>query len=112
MYQKGSTDGGFGILLDQDAKAFSAAKSGEGELTVSWNDKSVIFKEDSIILVNCKPTFTYNMINTKISVNDSVINYEYKGVKYSLEVSGADITHKDGTIEFNGKKIILTPKRA
>lgn len=111
-YQKGSADGGFGILLDQDAKAFSAAKDGENELAVTWNDKSVIFNEDSITLINCKPTFTYDMINTKISVDNNVINYEYKGTKYSLEVSGADITHKDGTIEFSGKKIILTPKRA
>jgi hypothetical protein len=112
IYQKGDTDGGFGIVLDEFASNFSAMKTADQELTVSWDNKSVIFTEDKIILNNCKPTFTYNMINTKISTDNNVINYEYKGVKYSLEVSGADITHKDGTIEFNGKKIILTPKRA
>ena len=110
-YQKGDTDGGIGILLDENGAFFSAAKTNDSELTVSWNDKSVIFKEDKLILNNCKPVFTYTMFNTKISVNNTVIDYEYKGVKYSLEVDGAVISCKDNTITFTGDKITLTPKR-
>ena len=60
-YQKGDSDGGFGMLLDESANSFTATKTGDNELTVSWDNKSVILKENSIILNNCKVIFTYNI---------------------------------------------------
>ena len=110
-YQKGDTNGGYGIILDESGAHFTATKTGDSELTVFWDDKSVTFKEDGIIINNCKPTFTYHMINTKIQSSDTKLNYEYKNNKYSLEVSGAHITENENTILFEGDKITLTPKR-
>ena len=110
-YQKGDTDGGFGMILDESATGFTATKSGEGELTVSWNNSSVTFNEKEIILKKCKPNFTYYMNNTKITSGDNFINYEYKGNKYSLGVSGAVLIHADNNITLEGDIIILTPKK-
>lgn len=110
-YQKGDTDGGFGILLDESATPFTATKTADSELTVAWGDKSVTFNEDRITINNCKPSFTYNMVNTKIQCADSEINYEYKNNKYSLEVSGRNIKESKNTILLEGEKISLTPKR-
>ena len=111
VYQKGESDGGFGIILDEDAAPFDAKKTAEGELTVFWNDKSVTFRENEIIIDNCKLSFTYNMVNTKITTTSSSINYEYKGNNYSLKISGADISHIGNTITISGKSVTLTPKR-
>ncbi len=111
-YQNGDTDGGLGIVLDCDATAFNSVKTGEGELTLSWNDKKVIFKEDRITLINCKSEFTPCMINTKISVDGDSIVYEYKGNKYSLRAEGAKIDEDGGSIKISGDCVTLIPTRA
>ena len=110
-YQKGSTDGGYGIVLDEDATAFTAKKTGDEELTISWNDKKVVFQKNQILLYNCNLLFTNNMNNTKISVFSKIINYEYKGTKYALEISGADIDQQGNIITIKGDNITLTPKK-
>ena len=111
VYQKGDTDGGFGIILDEDATSFSAAKTSEEELTVAWGDKSVVFRKDRVILNNCKFNFTFNMVNTKISVNDNSILYEYKGHKYSLLTEGARVSFDGTTISAEGERITLIPTK-
>ena len=110
-YQKGETNGGYGIILDESASHFTATKTAEGELTVAWNDKSVIFTEDGVTINNCAPTFTHLMLNTRIFATDTAINYEYKGNCYSLEVSGAKIIENENTITLVGERIVLTPKK-
>lgn len=111
-YQKGDTDGGFGIILDEETTPFTAAKTGDTELTVTWDNKSVVFDESGVILNNCKPLFSYTMVNTKISVTNNTLNFEYKGNKYSLEISGAKIESNNGTISLTGESITLRPKKA
>ena len=110
-YQKGDTDGGYGILLDCNAHTFDVVKSDDGELTVYWDDKSLIFKEDRILINNCKLSFTYFMSNTKISTTTNSINYEYKGTKYSLDILGATVEQVDKTLTLSGEKTTLIPKR-
>lgn len=110
-YQKGDTDGGFGIILDEDTAPFTAAKTGDTELTVVWDNKSVVFDENGVTLNNCKPLFSYTMVNTKISVTDNTLNFEYKGNKYSLDISGAKIESNNGAISLIGESITLKPKR-
>ena len=110
-YQKGDTDGGFGILLDTEAAAFGAKKSADSELTVSWKDKTVVFTETNIIINNCNLSFTPKMNNTKISATDTSIDYEYKGTKYSLGILGAEVKTENNTIYITGDKVTLTPKR-
>ena len=110
-YQKGDTDGGFGILLDTEAAAFSAKKSADSELTVFWKDKTVIFTETNIIINNCNLSFTSKMNNIKISATDTSIDYEYKGTKYSLGILGAEVKTENNTIYITGNKVTLTPKR-
>ena len=110
-YQKGESDGGFGIILDESATTFAAEKSGDEELTISWNDKKIVFKNNSIIIHNCILSFTNNMFNTKITTLNNSILYEYKGVKYSLDVSGGSIKNHDNLITIEGENIILTPTK-
>ena len=112
VYQKGDTDGGFGIILDENASAFSVEKTAEDELTISWSDKSVILQKDRLILNNCKFKFTYNMVNTKISTNSSKILFEYKNNKYSLSVEGASLSHENGTITAEGGHVTLIPEKS
>ena len=111
-YQKGESDGGFGIVLDDAAEGFTVAKTADEEPTVSWSDKKVVFKKDRIILDNCKFNFTYHMVNTKITTSESKIYYEYKGNKYTLNIEGATLSHKDGTVSAEGKHITLIPTKA
>ena len=110
-YQKGESDGGYGIVLDDNAEGFTVAKTADEELTVSWNDKKIVFQKDRIILENCKFNFTPCMINTKISIDSSRINYEYKGNKYALTVDGAKLSKDTDTITANGAYITLTPTK-
>ena len=110
-YQKGETDGGFGIILDESANAFTAIKTADEELTISWNDKSVVLQKDRITLNNCKFKFTPYMVNTQISVNGSIIVYEYKGNKYELHTEGGTVTRSDDTIIVEGKNISLIPTK-
>ena len=111
FYQRGNTDGGYGIVLDESSSSFTAVKTGEEELTVSWNDKSVVFKNNSITINNCQLNFAFSMVNTKIDVKSDHICYEYKSHKYKLNISGAEITEKDGLITVSGKCITLTPTK-
>ena len=110
-YQKGDGEGGFGIILDEASTAFTAMKSGEEELTISWSDKSIVLQKDRVLLNNCKFKFTPNMINTKNSVNDNFIAYEYKQNKYELHIEGATFTQSGDTIVAEGRSITLIPTK-
>ena len=110
-YQKGDTNGGYGIILDDEATPFTATKTGEEELTISWNDKSVVFKNNAILLNNCQLLFAYSMVNTKLDVKSDYIDFEYKTHKYRLNVLGAEITNDDGVIKISGKNVTLIPTK-
>ena len=110
-YQKGETDGGFGMILDECATVFNAAKNGEKELTISWDNKKVTFKEDRIYLENCKVLFTPYMFNTKIQTNVNLLSYEYKGTKYSLKIEGGCFTCDGDTISASAEKMTLIPTK-
>lgn len=110
-YQKGSGDGGFGIVLDDSSSTFSVEKTDTEELIIFWNDKKVILQKNQIFISNCKLSFTNNMCNTKISVFSNIINYEYKGVKYALTVLGGNVLQNNNTITIEGKNITLIPTK-
>ena len=110
-YQKGDTDGGLGIILDDEATAFYAKKTNDEELTVYWNDKSIVFKKECFILNNCKFMFTPYMVNTKIDVQGDIILFEYKGHKYALKAEGAVFAESSEGILASGDKITLTPTK-
>jgi hypothetical protein len=111
VYQKGNTDGGIGIVLDDDAKNIEIKKIADSELEVSWNNKSVIFRENEICINNCKLLFSYSMANTDICVKDHEIEYTYKGYKYLLKVSGGKICAADNLITIEGQTINLIPSK-
>jgi hypothetical protein len=110
-YQKGDTDGGFGIILDDNGTKIDAKKTADEELTVFWGDKSVVFKKDCVLINNCKPTFTYYMNKTDISIDKSTILYNYKDFNYKLNTKGCDLKKEDNTIIFIGDEITLTPEK-
>ena len=110
-YQKGTTNGGFGMVLDENASPFSATKTHDEELTITWDDKKVVFQKNQILLSNCKLIFTNNMSNTKISVFSKTINYEYKDVNYSLDVLNGNIKQDGNIITIEGDNITLIPAK-
>ena len=109
VYQAGAKNGGTGIILDTEAEAFAAEKTGENELTVFWNDKKVVFCEKYIKLYNCKLDFAYSMPNTKIDVLSDKILFEYKCNKYALNIEGAKVDFAHGHIYIFGECITLIP---
>lgn len=111
VYQKGDTDGGFGIILDDSASAFTVEKTADEELTVSWSDKSVVLQKDRILLSNCNFKFTYYMSNTNISINNNSINYSYKGNNYKLIITGAHLSQSGNTIIAKGDNVTLIPTK-
>ena len=111
-YQRGDSDGGYGMLLDETDERFTAYKSGDDELAVAWGDKKIIFAEDRIILDNCKVSFAYTMVNTDISTDKSNIFYKYKGNNYSLSVLGAEVKENGRVINFEGKRVTLIPTKS
>ena len=111
-YQRGDSDGGYGMLLDETDERFTAYKSGDDELAVAWGDKKIIFAEDRIILDNCKVSFAYTMVNTDISTDKSNIFYKYKGNNYSLSVLGAEVKESGRVINFEGERVTLIPTKS
>lgn len=105
-----------GITLDRSAVPFNAEKAVTGELCVKWNDKKVLFDEDGITVITNVPTvFHTDTATQEIKVSDTTLDFSYKGHRYSLEITGANVTVLQcGLISIapvNGK-IRFIPKRA
>lgn len=89
-----------GLLIDDSAAAFTAAKTAEDELTVRWPGHEVVFREDSIAITADKLHFYTGTPTAAISVNGSAIEYSYKDTSYRLQIDGAVITAlENGEIE-------------
>lgn len=89
-----------GLMIDTDASAYTASKTAEGELTVSWPGHIVTFREDSIAVTSDKLLFHVGAAAASISVSGSTIAYCYKGFHYSLQIDGASATTlENGDIE-------------
>ena len=112
VYQKGDTNGGYGIILDNSSSHFNVKKTADEDLTVFWDDKSVVFKNNCIILNNCNFNFTNYMNNTTISTSNDTIYYTYKNNSYSLKVDGGSVSKRDNTITVTSSEIVLTPTRS
>lgn len=111
IYQKGDTDGGLGMVLDTDGEPFSAEKIDENSLKISWCDKSVVFTNTSIILNNCKINFTPNMVNTKIDVKDTSLDFEYKNHKYALKIKNGAFIKQGNSITCDSSFATVTPSK-
>ena len=109
LYQRGETDGGLGLILDAEAEDIKPQRIGDSSLKISWNDKSVIFHEDSVLINNCKLSFTPMMFNTKICVHNDRIEYEYKTHKYALVIEGGTAYFDGDTIHIAGDAVALKP---
>ncbi len=109
FWQKDNSEN-IGIVLDKSATAFNTAKTDEGELTVSWNDKSVIFKENEIVINGCK-CITFDLGNpaAKITLNGNTLTYVYKSTVYYLLVENGSVDLNGSQITFYGDNIILKP---
>lgn len=107
-YQRGETNGGYGLILDTGADHFTQSIN-EATLSVSFGRGSVTFDEDGIILSKCKVSFTPQMKDTVIALSDDSLNYEYKSHKYSLKLIGATPVLSDKTILLDGDDIRLLP---
>ena len=101
-YQRGETDGGEGIILDTGVASLGVKAIGDNKMLVSLGDSEVIFDEDRIKLVGCKPIFTPLMNNTKIELTEGGLSYCYKGHSYALKIEG-------GSAEWQGESIVIIP---
>ena len=111
IYQKGDTDGGYGIVLDSDATAFCVSKASEDSIKVYWGDKSVTFTPTDVIFNNCKLYFEPNMINTKITVKDNFLEYNYKNKKYALKIQNGSFKKRGDLIFCEEAYSTITPTK-
>lgn len=98
-YQRGNTDGGYGIIFDTGTTVLSQSIDGD-VLTLELENGSVSFDSEGISVTKCKLEFTPKMCNTKITLTKSGLEYEYKSHKYLLKVVGA-------TPRLDGEKILI-----
>ncbi len=111
IYQKGDTDGGYGMILDSEAESLKTSSNVDSTLEVCWNNNSIVFAEDCILIRKCKIEFTPMMINTVISVRDNYIDFEYKSHKYSLGIIDGKVYSKNNTIFIEGENVTLCPSK-
>ena len=109
-YQRGDTDGGYGLIFDTGATFFTQKINGDS-LTVDLGSRSITFTEEGIRIQKCKAEFTPNMINTTITLLDNTLYYEYKGHKFALRVEGGRVTESGGTFLFEGDSVLLIPTK-
>lgn len=103
-----------GIMIDENAVKCNVKKIAESVLEVKFGEKSVTFYEDRIEIISDLLTWYKNETSPVKSFDNNGLYFEYKGTRYSLEVSGACISEDDEKIVINAKsnKIVLTPKKA
>ena len=89
------TDRTCGIILDEAGEAFTAEKTGEGELTVRWKDDYVVFDEEKVSVKAEKLHFRPGKPNAEIRRDGNMLYYEYRGAKYALSVENAKIMDGD-----------------
>lgn len=97
-----------GLLLTENAAAFVAERTGEQELTVSWDDKAVIFSEDKITVKNTSAALDIRGNAANIVPGEKELEYSYKGSAYALCVSGGSIVEKDGRLLFTPEQDEMT----
>ena len=89
-----------GIVLDTNATAFSVCKNENGDLEVYWEDKKVIFSEDSVAMFNVTPDFCIKGAGADIILKNNKLCYEYKGNKYALNAVTGTMSANDDHIYF------------
>ena len=88
-----------GLILDGNATPFAAERTAEGELTVRWGEKSVIFTERGVTLDCGEMTLSLGKPQATVTVTESAIRYEYNKVTYALEIEGGSFRENaDGTV--------------
>lgn len=103
-----------GLILDESAAPFRAERTADGELTVLWGEKRVIFTERGIVLDLGVTTLSLGTPSAKITVTDGAILYEYKGTAYALIVEGGSLCeNSDGTVTVSPlqRTVTLVPTR-
>ncbi|MBQ7580300.1 MAG: hypothetical protein IJU39_03220, partial [Clostridia bacterium] len=90
-----------GFELDKNACKFDVKKNDDGSLTAFWNDKSVTFTQEKIVLKNVSPVLDVALSNAEISASDNVLEYKKDGAEYSVKVIGAQITLDENTVAFS-----------
>ena len=81
-----------GIVLDENAVAFTAEKAYDGALNVKWGTKNVTFDKERITVVSDSPVVFHTDTSTaSLTISGSCIGFEYKGAKYSLKIEGAKL---------------------
>lgn len=75
-----------GIFIDGLINNFTC--TGEnGILTVKFSDKSIVFKEDTIIFNNCSLKFLLGNCDADIAYSGDSLYYCYNGFEYSIKVT-------------------------
>lgn len=114
VYQRGETDGGYGIVLSEEAETMSAERLAEDVLKVDFGKGFVIFTKDGMKVEGCDAHFTPYMKNTTIAAEGNALRYSYKGNTYAMLVKGGKLTEKEGTycMHAEGKSFELLPQKA
>lgn len=100
-----------GILIDTEASAFSAEKSGDNSLLVKWNDKSVKLSEHEIEITNAKNLVWFkDSIREGYSIEGNAIIFTYKGNNYTVYFKNCTVSEAEDRIVFDctGHNIVFS----
>lgn len=92
-----------GLVLEEAAEPFSVEKEADGALKVSWQRKSVTFRERGIFIKNTGAYLHIGGNKAGIRLKDGRLTYSYKGAEYVLEAEG-------GRILAEGERILFVPE--
>ncbi|MBQ9392678.1 MAG: hypothetical protein IJU18_01630 [Oscillospiraceae bacterium] len=81
-----------GLTVDECTEPFTAEKTAEGMLRVSWSGGSVTFDEEGITVCAQKLHFHAGAPQPQIRLEDGALCYEYKGTVYALRIENASVT--------------------
>ncbi len=111
IWQKNNQEN-IGMVLDTDAEKFECCKTGENEITVCWKNKTVIFKENKILISGCD-CIKYNLgkAQADVTVCDNNVNFCYKNNNYSLISKSCEVNKADNQLIFNGENITFEFRR-
>lgn len=103
-----------GLNINANVSPFTAKKTGDGVLNITFGDNYVAFFEDSIVISASELLLYKNSILKTVSIRDSDVLFKYKNANYALKVNDATIKMDNDYIKITASSknpITLYPKK-
>ena len=101
-----------GLMIDTDGVPFTVEKRNESELAVLWGEKSIVFREDRILVSPGTLHFYTGEHAPEILAEPNALRYRYRENEYALLLENAAVTEcADGFEILCGQNCALIPTR-